>query len=407
MTESVTGGRMQFFTYNPGETQPAQVVTASNKVIKYEYELQLGDEPRRRRIPGKAPAEYIRDGKNARLLTCKEDDVELVRTYFSTGELKSEARIQGAAQPYTMHYDYSRQGNLLSYTDVLNEVQYYDYHDTNNQLKQTRLGTTVADFTYDSLGQPLTISTQDGTSGQYVTISLKHDGLGREIKRIFDLNGVLQVLTQVYDARDALVGRTLREGKIILRKETFVYDPRGRLVHYTCKGTRPPEDPYGNKILSQTFRLDNLDNIIRVVTTYPGPNGTVSTNVAEYKYTGVDPVQMTEVTNTPPGNGYPAVIRLKYDADGRMVEDEEGRILDYDPIGRLIQVSNASGGSSKSYGYSGLDELIIDDGDGGSQQRFYQDGELANLVQDKGSSTFVRGAGVVLAEHQEGAGPKP
>ncbi|WP_210640032.1 RHS repeat domain-containing protein [Pseudomonas sp. Tri1] len=72
MVESITGGRKQCFTYNPGQTQPATLTTASNQLITYVYQPQLGEEPSQRRLPGDITAEYVRDRKNARLLSCKE-----------------------------------------------------------------------------------------------------------------------------------------------------------------------------------------------------------------------------------------------------------------------------------------------------------------------------------------------
>jgi hypothetical protein len=41
--------------------------------------------------------------------------------------------------------------------------------------------------------------------------------------------------------------------------------------------------------------------------------------------------------------GYPSEILFEYDADGHMIQDEEGRLLDYDALGRLTQVSSAGG----------------------------------------------------------------
>ena len=404
MSESITGGRKQRFTYKPGQTQPDTVTTASNQQITYDYEPQLGEEPSQRRMQGKAPADYVRDGKNARLLRCTEDGLELQREYFTTGEIKSEARVQGGST-HIMHYDYSRQGLLLSYTDVLDQVQSYVY-DPAGRLRNTRLGTTSSDFTYDGLGQTSTISTQDSASGQQVTISLEHDGLGRETKRTFDLNGTKQELVQEYSVVDTLLRRTLREGQTLVRDETYDYDPRGRLVYYTCAGSHPPIDPYGKPILTQAFRLDAFDNITRVVTTYPGPGGTISTNVASYSYKGVDPAQLSEVTNSASGDGYPAIIKLEYDPDGHMTRDEEGRVLDYDALGRLISVSALPGETPSDYGYDPLDTLTRVASGGGQEQRFYQNGDVATLLQGNESSTFMRGEGVVLAERQAGAGPK-
>jgi YD repeat-containing protein len=321
----------------------------------------------------------------------------LSREYFSTGELKHEQRQQDG-ETYDMAYDYSLKGRLLAYTDVLNQVQTYKYDDA-VRLIHTELGTTSSVFAYDSLGQTSSISTSDSASGQHVTISLEYDDFGREIKRTFDLDGVEQTLSQVYNEVDQLVQRTLREGPALLRDESYSYDPRGRLVLYQCEGSQAPVDPYGNVILSQVFRFDVLDNLTRVTTVFPG-----GTNVAVYAYEGIDPAQLTKVTNSAPG--YPPVIELEYNPDGHLISDEQGRILTYDPLGRLIEVSALSGELPSGYHYDPLDTLSGSDSGDGTQQRFYQNGELTNLVDGANSRTFMKGDGVVLAEHQAGDGPK-
>ncbi|WP_210640030.1 hypothetical protein [Pseudomonas sp. Tri1] len=251
--------------------------------------------------------------------------------------MKSETRVQ-EGNNYEMHYKHSRLGLLLSYTDVLEQTQSYTY-DKANRLERTcleRSGPDIlsSDFTYDGLGQLSSISTQDSTSGQRVTIGLLYDGMGREIQRDFDLDGIEQQLTQVYNAVDALTERTLYQGETLLRRETYEYDPRGRLVLYTCEGSEPPVDPYGKTIISQLFRFDAIDNLTRVSTTSPE-----GTNVAIYTYDATDRTQLRKVTNAGVA-GYPAEVLLEYDADGHMTLDEEGRLLDYDALGRLTQVSS-------------------------------------------------------------------
>ncbi|MCJ8205297.1 sugar-binding protein [Pseudomonas sp. RGM2987] len=338
MVESTTGGRKQRFTYEPGQSQPATLTTASNQLIHYVYQPQLGEEPSQRRLPGDVTAEYIRDGKNARLVSCKESGLELSREYFSTGDLKAETRVQEGST-YAMSYEYSRLGLLLNYTDVLAQTQSYTYDRTTNLLERTRLGTTSSDFTFDSLAQLSSIRTEDSSSGQSVTTRLEYDGMGREIQRTFDLDGVEQQLTQVYNEVDALSERTLRQGQVLLRKEVYEYDLRGRLVLYTCEGSEPPVDPYGKSILSQVFGFDAIDNLTRVITTSPE-----GINTARYTYDtqdpARDPAQLRKVTNTGIP-GYPPEILLEYDADGHMIQDEEGRHLEYDALGRLTQISAA------------------------------------------------------------------
>ncbi|WP_249410702.1 sugar-binding protein [Pseudomonas sp. St316] len=398
MTQSSTGGREQLFTYEPGQTQPHTVTTPSGKVIEYEYQPELGTEPLRRNLAGSILADYEYDRKNARLTSCQEQGLQLIREYYSTGEPKSERRIVDGSE-YTMHYRYSRLGRLCAYTDVLEQEQSYTY-DAQGRLEQTQLGTTVSTFTYDSLGQTASIHTHDSLSGQSLGITLQYDEFGRETLRTFDLDGVAQQLSQVYNDVDGLKQRTLSQGDVVLRDESYTYDLRGRLTDYTCTGTQPPIDPYGKPINRQVFSFDALDNIKLVLTYFDG-----GINRATYTYdTQLDPTQLRRVTNN--HADYPASIELDYNLDGHLVRDEENRTLEYDPLGRLTSVSGLPGDPSAGYSYDPLDTLTgLDDG-GGQEQRFYQDGELTSQIKGANSSTFIHAEGIVLAEHQVGADPK-
>ncbi|MNH78521.1 RHS Repeat protein [compost metagenome] len=401
--EAITGGRIQKFDYKPGQTQPWTVTTPSGEVIEYDYAPQLGEEPVLRRLPRAGAkglfdeATYIYDKENARLLYCQEQGVALTREYYSTGEQKSETRTEEGGE-YIMHYRYSRLGRLRSYTDVLGQEQCYR-HDAKGRLVYTQLGTTASTFAYDSLGRTATIATVDSAGGQRVGITLQYDEFDREVLREFDLNGVKQQLTQVYDDVDCLVQRTLKEGATVLRDETYHYDLRGRLTRYDCAGTQPPVDPYNKAITRQTFSFSEPDNLRIVVTHFPG-----GSNRAIYSYDGVDPAQLSKVVNN--HADYPREILLDYNADGHLIRDEEGRTLEYDSLGRLISVSDSGGGASNSYNYDPRDTLVGMNDGGGQEQRFYQGDKLANQIKGSNSSTFIRGEEVVLAEHQAGADPK-
>lgn len=396
MKASTTGGRRQVFSYLPGMMQPDTVTTASQQRIHYQYNPQLSEEPMRRQLPGQVTADYVYDKQNARLVSRQEQALGISRQYFSTGELKSEQRNQ-PGESHAMHYDYSRLGQLLSYTDVLQQVQSYDY-DVAGRLESTQLGSTHSDFSYDELGQTATITTRDSASGQQVIIALEYDDLGREIQRTFDLNGIEQQLTQVYNAADLVERRTLKQGDAVLRDETYGYDLRGRLTLYTCEGSQPPVDPYGKAIARQVFRFDVLDNLTQVLTT--ATDGQL--NRALYRFENpLDPAQLTRVENNA-GAPYPAEILLEYDADGHLIHDEEQRVLEYDALGRLTRISGLSGEPGSNLDYDPLDTLVGKDGPEGAERRFYRDGELANRIQGADGSTFVRAAGVVLAEHQTG-----
>ncbi|AWY39363.1 hypothetical protein DKY63_05365 [Pseudomonas putida] len=203
----------------------------------------------------------------------------------------------------------------------------------------------------------------------------------------------------MYNDVDGLAQRTLKEGTLLLREEKYGYDLRSRLTSYECAGTQPPVDPYNKAIQRQVFTFSALDNMRFAVTTFAG-----GTNRATYTYDTVDPVQLVKVANT--HADYPTQIDLVYNKDGHLIRDEAGRTLDYDALGRLISVSEPSGGATKSYNYDPLDKTAGMNDGMEQEQRFYKGDQLANQIKGANSSTFMRGDDVVLAEHQAGAGPK-
>ncbi|NNA07069.1 sugar-binding protein [Pseudomonas lundensis] len=336
MSASSIGKREQSYEYAPGQTQPNKVIKSRERSIDYKYNPLLGEEPELRTVNG-VEAIYEYDPANARMRSCAESGVTIVRDYFSTGELSCEEMGE-----YSMAYRYSLRGLILAYTDVLGNTQDYEYDfEKGGRVCSTRLGKIASCFTYDELGQTQRITTTDTTdelNERYVVIDLHYDEFGREVQRVFDLNGSKQKLSQTYTAVDNLERRVLialdEEGADgeILRDESYEYDARARLTKYTCEGSQKPVDPRGNAIDEQLFRFDALDNITRVKTSFAS-----EFNMASYYYENLDPVQLSKIVNT--HGSYPSQIDLEYDDDGNMTRDECGRVLDYDDLGRLINVS--------------------------------------------------------------------
>lgn len=300
-----------------------------------------------------------------------------------------------------MQYRYSLNGLLVSYTDVLGATQAYCY-DAAGRLEHTQVADLTSNFSYNAFGQLESIETSDSVSarspGVSLKVSLEYDDAGREVLRGFVLpDGIEQRLAQAYDAADHLLQRTLKQGATLLRDETFGYDARGRLEHYTASGPQAPLDPQGKQIQSQTFKFDALDNIVEVVTTFAG-----GSNVATYEFMGADPTQLTVVRNS--HADYPAEIHLDYDADGNLTIDEAGRSLEYDALGRLLSVSIPDDSSAVSYQYDAQDSLASASDADASEQRFYCDGELVNQLSGQSARSFIRTANILLAERQGGAG---
>ncbi|MEH6418875.1 MULTISPECIES: RHS repeat domain-containing protein [Pseudomonas] len=346
MDWSKTGGRLQEYEYKTGELKPNKVSTPLG-VIEYDYRPYLTEEPVLRRLGGKE-ANYVFDKQNARLESCVEAQGQSIsRTYYSTGEVRVETRGN-----YDMEYGYSYRGRIESYRDVLNQTQINEY-DNVGRLDTTTLGDLSSQFAYDELGRTASYATTDASSEPVNTLktTLEYDDLERERSRTFTFSqGPEQVLTQEYDEFDRIIERVLAEGPAtpptVLRKETYRYDLRGRLVDYNCEGDLCPIDPHGKKIARQVFGFDAVDNIRQVVTQYDGGGR----NLAIYHFKNpADPAQLSGIENRV-DDLEPTYTELHYDENGNLTHDEAGRILEYDALNRLIKVTDPEKGECL-YGY--------------------------------------------------------
>jgi len=375
MTVSITGGRKRVMFYETSHNRPWKVRTPANSEIEYAYTPQLTDQPEVRRVLAKpeqgrdaaVEAKYKYDPKNARLTYCGEPGQELTRDYFSTGELKLETRTVGS-DTWSMTYGASLQGRALEYEDVLGQKQHYKY-DEAGRLEKTWMGGLSTTFVYNELGNLKQYKTCDGVEGEdeescerWLLTELEYDDLGREKLRRFTFPDSVQELAQDYTELDQLKLRVLTEDGKVLREEKYSYDVRGRLEGYTCLGPLAPQDPCGKTIREQQFLFDRIDNITWVYTAFDGEQGAEGkqeSNEATYLFRNeADPAQLTGIENT--HADYPAPVTLEYDPDGNLISDEQGRQLDYDPLGRLVSVKLLDG-TVAGYDYDALDRLAGQD----------------------------------------------
>lgn len=403
MVESVTGGRKRTLTYDEGMSQPGKVLTPAGKELTYVYEPQLGEAMTQRVLQG-SNAIFVHDPKDASLVGCISDEVELDRTYYSTGALKEETRRQNGHRDVSQ-FSYSLRGRLRS-SSVLGELQELHYHRSGrlervvvSRLERAAAGTTTAVFHHDPFGRVERIVTSDSGAGSQLEVTLTYDTLGRETLRTFDDGFATRTLERTYDAEDALKQQTLKEEGAVVRDEHFLYDERGRLMMHRCEGSELPRDAYGNAFTRQVFVHDDLDNIERVITTTVSA-GTVT---SVHHYEGTDPVQLTRITHE--GARYPGEIVLAYDADGNLVRDDQGRTLHYDGLGRLTTVEGLEREAPRTYAYDGLDVLSGSASNGVQERRFYVEDRLVARAEGGQHTTYVRAAALPIAERvtQDGA----
>lgn len=334
VTSITVGGRTEHFTYEGSQPNPATHTTASGKVISYEYDPALNNQPITRNVDGDSnlSASWRYDSHHARLLQASTPANQQQQTYFPSGKVQSQQMGEGTARFNAAHH-YSLKGLSLQYTDAAGVEQLMQY-DAICRLVQVEQGLITASYTYDAQGRVGQIDTIDAQSRKTLTTRIEYDDFGRENHRWLSVDGgTPEKLAQQFNANDQLTQRTLKRGEVVLREETYAYDSRGRLEHYQCSGEHLPVEACAKRILEQRYVFDELDNIRQLKTLFIGGE-----NIATFEYQHSDRTQLSRVSHSHPD--YAALqAGFTYDLDGNQLNDELGRTLIYDDLSRLISVA--------------------------------------------------------------------
>jgi RHS repeat-associated protein len=396
LTQSKVGGRVATAGFEGGFSKPAWELASGGERVEYLYERNLGGQVTQRKASDLL-ASYTYHPKLGLPTMCTEQGRESRFEYYPSGRLKREVSTVGAKQEKAL-YTYSLGGRPLTCTDVIGNRHATTY-DEFGRPESFEHNTLKAAFTYNALGQLTRVNAQDKTGTRSLVTDLAYDDLGREISRSFEVSGSgTHTLTSSYTPASKLAQRTLKNGNVVLRDERFSYDKRGRLSQYSCIGTHRPRDPYGKEIVKQTYVFDAMDNIVTLETEFPGGK-----NLASYDYSPCDPTQLIGIQHS--HKDYPAPVVLGYDANGKLIKDEQARILTYDALGRLTQVASAVGAVVRGYHYDAQDRLVeLSQPAGPATQRYYREGRVINEVRGQDKRTCLRNADVVLGQSRQGQG---
>lgn len=396
-TELQVGPRLERYEYKPGQMQISRRITPAHKTIDYEYNLHLTEQPISITTE-QGEARYDYDQTTASLTTAANDQGRYQYAYTANGGLHKETWTDAANVSTETVQHSSLQGRPLSrtHTDGLATVYRYDAHGRPESATQ---GSLQADFEYDSLGQTRRITTHNLQNGTTLVTEVTHDTLGREIERNLTFSGFpTRTITQVWQADDQLKSRHLHIGAHSLLKEEFQYDPRKRLIRHTCTGELLPRDEHGNRITRQAFRFDAQDNVELCTTSFD--NG--QSDRAVFTYAEDDSCQLKTVTHTYIEGGYKALQTFDYDLDGHMLNDEQGRRLSYDSLGRLLTVKEADSERLLSaYRYDGHNHLIgVREGEQEETLRYYDGYTLSHTRQGNVHTQFFFHGYLPLGEQQ-------
>lgn len=357
LTNSVSGGRHLLYLYEGASPVPKSVMTTSGSLIAYTRAAPLDNALMAMSAsPGsgsQAPAvkqSFTRDPLTGILLTATEGSTVAENTLFPSGQLKSEQFISVSGGPRSAGYSWTLGGALSHYTDPAGK-ETTRVRDEHGRLIRTEDEDLTDSLSYDALGRVTTRTLTNPATQATLTTVLTYDATDRERSRtVTGSDGTTMKQTLSWSPGGQLAGRVTRSGGQEVLVEMFAYDSRNRLTEYTATGSMLPEDAYGQEITAQRCAFDALNNLITVTTTLKDG----AQDVATYRYENADdPMQLTSVVHT--HSAYPSSITLTYDADGRMTQDETGRLLRYDAAGRLV---STGGSPSSTFGYDALNRLV-------------------------------------------------
>ncbi|MCP9268662.1 hypothetical protein M5U04_11290 [Xenorhabdus sp. XENO-1] len=395
-TSTTCGGRTYQYTYQGVSRYPSQITDPLGQTVTHHYEPLLGD------ALTKVDTEEIHqhftyDPKTGLMTQASAAQVAThSMNYTASGRLHQETfRCDDDKAGVARGVDYacSPAGQMTDYKDVTGKTCSERFDEFGRPIAV--LDPDIAVFlTYDAASRVISWAVHDKQHSQKLTTTLNFDDFGREIHRQIQTETDTLTLEQGYNLKGQITARTTRSQRAdLLRQETYTYDPaRNWLTEYHCNGSERPRDAYGFSIASQRFAYDMLGNILLCITTHDDG----SRDTATFTYSPSDPCQLHTVTHTHPG--YPAHIRLVYDDAGRLIQDEAGRHLTYDALGRLASVRfNDTLGT---YAYDAADRLVLQRiGSDNTHELYYKGAtRVTEILRERGSATrLLRAQGETVA----------
>ncbi|WP_158781629.1 RHS repeat domain-containing protein [Pantoea sp. BAV 3049] len=369
-----SGGRTTQYIYTGSGPLPTEVRQPDGSVLQYTYIAELGNAVSSLTTDGVTQT-FSYDPLTGAALTSVEGQATNKNEWNPSGSLRRETYVRGDS---TLTSDYTRllSDAVMTWTDVNGKTMKYTRDEYGRITGIADEALTVA-MEYDALGRVKRQTVADTVTDASLVTVLVFDDFSRETSRtVSDSNGTTVRVLSTWQQNDLLATRKTLQNDVTVRTEIFSYDVRNRLVNYMVSGNSLPVDGYGNSIKSQTYAFDALNNLTSVTTELSDD----STDTAEYTYNNPDdPTQLTSVMHT--HTDYPQLISLEYDDCGRMTRDEAGRVLSYDAIGRLSDISD-EGTTGGKYDYDALNRLITQQvSDTELRSLYYRGNELVSELR--------------------------
>jgi RHS repeat-associated protein len=297
-------GNVTRFSYD-GRGYLIQMTDANGHITSYEYDLK-GSLVKVTDAKGNITKYAYDDIGNRTSVTNAKGKT----TLYSYNNLHRLLRVSDPLGHLTS-YTYDGLGNLISVVDPIGHVTNYTYTGLNRVASANYSGETAIQYTYDPVGNRLTMADSRGTT------SYSYDSLN-QLVCVTQPNG--SKVQYTYDAAGNRTSVQYPDGKTVV----YSFDKTNRMatvMDWSSRAARYTYDGAGHVTL--------IDN----------PNGTSST----FQFDGAD--RLTQISNWFRGSDQNSIPLRNYQY-----------VLD--PVGNRTMVTDGNG-QSISYGYDALDQLVM------------------------------------------------
>lgn len=373
--QDTIGDRTTEYQYEQGCSLPNTVIPPSStpQILNYHYYLGGVIKEIKTHIFDQSFAYYSDIGK---LQQATEKEINNQYNYYPSGRIKHEEINKNQTQLSACDYRYSMLGALQYYRDAMGNEHYYDY-DEYGRLISSRQGAQSAIFKYDKYSR--LIQSDIKSDNSLLSTKIEYDEFSRETKRIFTTKNAIEILSQSYTPEGKLKQRVIINNSLVLTNERFEYDNHGRLQHYQCDGIDAPKDSMGQTLKGQHYYYDSWGNIKQLDNIY-----TSGTKTLYYQFSEQDPTQLISISDNL------QTIKLQYDKNGNLTQDEKGQTLTYDEKDRLTEVYDKQKNLVCRYYYDAQGKLIEQRlNNDKSNHAYYANRQLSNAVINDEKITWL------------------
>ncbi|WHN66491.1 RHS repeat-associated core domain-containing protein [Cysteiniphilum sp. QT6929] len=271
-----------------------------------------------------------------------------------------------SGQTLTAEYNYSLNGQLLSFKDYQNNRYSYYYNSLHQKIEKIKLelsngsqNNEYMQFNYDDPFYRVTdVKLNDGNIS--VTRSIDYRKLPQSLTLTNKVGSdKTQLLKYTFTNKDNYYSGTVSKkeridsinGQTQSSDESYQYDDIGNLSAYNCSGGLCPADTLGKIIKAQVYTFDRFNNIATVTQdTLDGESNTTT-----YYYKESDPTRLSYYENSNSKYGVRSQ-NIQYNEAGSIVKDDQGNHLTYNELGQLVQYQ---GNETVRYAYDAQGKQIM------------------------------------------------